>query len=215
MALKKDPLNVIITGVGGQGNVLASQILASAGIKEGLYVTVGETYGASQRGGPVMSHVRFSAVAQCGPLISEGQADIVVGMEPVEALRVVTDYGNPTTRVIVSPRPIYPIWVLAGQATYPPLEEIVGKLKELVAKVEVVQLSKDGKAPLPMNILMLGALAGSGMVPIAVKSFEKVMREIFTPKDLERNLKAFHTGVSALKKKSAPAKSKASRKKSS
>ena len=78
MALDKDPLNLIITGVGGQGNVLASQIVASAGIKEGLFVTVGETYGASQRGGSVMSHVRFSATAQFGPLISEGQADIVV-----------------------------------------------------------------------------------------------------------------------------------------
>jgi indolepyruvate ferredoxin oxidoreductase beta subunit len=215
MALKKDPLNVIITGVGGQGNVLASQILASAGIKEGFYVTVGETYGASQRGGPVMSHVRFSAVAQCGPLISEGQADVVVGMEPVEALRVVTDYGNPVTRVIISPRPIYPIWVLAGQATYPPLEEIIGKLKELVAKVEVVRLSEDGKEPLPMNILMIGALAGSGLVPVAVKTFEEVMREIFAPKDLERNLKAFRAGIEALKKTSAPAKSKAKRKKSS
>jgi len=157
--------------------------------------------------------VRLSAVAQCGPLISEGRADIVVGMEPVEALRVVTDYGNPETRVIVSPRPIYPIWVLAGQATYPPLEEIIGKLKELVAKVEVVQLSQDGKAPLPMNMLMIGALAGSGMVPIAVKSFEEVMKEIFAPKDLELNLKAFRTGVSALKKASASAKSKARRKK--
>ena len=212
MALKKDPLNIIITGVGGQGNVLASQILASAGIKEGLYVTVGETYGASQRGGPVMSHVRFSAVAQCGPLISEGQADVVVGMEPVEALRVVTDFGNPKTRVIVSPRPIYPIWVLAGQATYPPLEEIIGKLQELVAKVEVVRLSEDGKEPLPMNILMMGALAGSGLVPVAVKTFEEVMKEIFAPKDLERNLKAFHTGVNALKKANTAAKSKAKRK---
>lgn len=213
MALKKDPLNVIITGVGGQGNVLASQILASAGIKEGFYVTVGETYGASQRGGPVMSHVRFSAVAQCGPLISEGQADVVVGMEPVEALRVVTDFGNPKTRVIVSPRPIYPIWVLSGQATYPPLEEIIGKLQELVAKVEVVRLSEDGKEPLPMNILMMGALAGSGLVPVAVKTFAEVMREIFAPKDLERNLKAFRVGVNALKKAGTLAKSR--RKKSS
>jgi indolepyruvate ferredoxin oxidoreductase beta subunit len=213
MALKKDPLNIIITGVGGQGNVLASQILASAGIKEDLYVTVGETYGASQRGGPVMSHVRFSDIAQCGPLISEGQADVVVGMEPVEALRVVTDYGNPKTKVIVSPRPIYPIWVLAGQATYPPLEEIIGKLKELVAKVEVIRLSEDGKAPLPMNILMIGALAGSGMVPVAVKSFEQVMEEIFAAKDLERNLRAFRVGVNSLKRAGTSAKSKAKRKK--
>ena len=103
--------------------------------------------------------------------------------------------------------------MLAGQATYPPLEEIIGKLKELVAKVEVVRLSEDGKATLPMNILMIGALAGSGMVPVAVKSFEQVMKEIFAAKDLERNLKAFRVGVNSLKRAGTSAKSKAKRKK--
>ena len=138
MTLEKDPLNLIIAGVGGQGNILASQIVATAGTKEWLYVTVSETYGASQRGGPVMSHVRFSAKAQCGPLIPEGEADIIVGLEPIEALRIIADYGNPNTRVIVSPRPIYPIWVLSGQATYPPVDEIIGKLEELADRVQVV-----------------------------------------------------------------------------
>jgi indolepyruvate ferredoxin oxidoreductase beta subunit len=137
MALDKDPTNLIITGVGGQGNVLASQIVASAGIREGLFVTVGETYGASQRGGPVMSHVRFSEKAQCSPLISEGQADVVVGMEPVEALRVMAEFGSPDTRVILSPRPIFPPWVLAGLATYPPIQEILSKLGELSRSVNV------------------------------------------------------------------------------
>jgi indolepyruvate ferredoxin oxidoreductase beta subunit len=198
MALEKDPLNLIITGVGGQGNVLASQIVASAGIKEGLYVTVGETYGASQRGGPVMSHVRFSSQAQCGPLISEGQADIVVGMEPVEALRVVAEFANPKTRVIVNPRPIYPIWVLAGQAKYPPVEEVLGKLEELVDRVEVVRVSDDGETPLPANVLMMGALAASGMVPMAIASFEEAMREILAPKDVELNLHAFRRGMEAM-----------------
>ncbi|KPJ53833.1 MAG: hypothetical protein AMJ37_01110 [Dehalococcoidia bacterium DG_18] len=198
MALEKDPLNLIIAGVGGQGNVLASQIVASAGIKEGLYVTVGETYGASQRGGPVMSHVRFSAQAQCSPLIPEGQADIVVGMEPVEALRIVAEFGNPKTRVIVNPRPIYPIWVLAGQAKYPPVEEVLGKLEELVDRVEVVRVSEDGETPLPANVLMMGALAASGMVPMAIASFEEAMKEILAPKDVELNLHAFRKGVEAM-----------------
>lgn len=199
MALEKDPVNVIITGVGGQGNVLASHILASAGIKEELYVTVGETYGASQRGGPVMSHVRFSSKTQCGPLIPEGQADIVVGLEPVEALRVITEFGNPGTRVIVSPRPIYPIWVLSGQAKYPPVEEVLQRIGELVESVKVVKSSEDGEAALPANVLMVGALAGSGMVPIGLASFEEAMREILAPKDLELNLQAFRKGVEAMK----------------
>jgi len=200
MALEKDPLNLIITGVGGQGNVLASQIVASAGIKEGLYVTVGETYGASQRGGPVMSHVRFSLQAQCGSLISEGQADIVVGLEPVEALRVVAEFGNPKTRVIVNPRPIYPIWVLSGQAKYPPVEEVLEKLEELVDRVAVVRVTEDGETPTAVNVLMMGALAASGLLPIPIESFEEAMREILAPKDVELNLQAFRKGVEAIRK---------------
>jgi indolepyruvate ferredoxin oxidoreductase beta subunit len=198
MALDKDPVNLIITGVGGQGNVLASQIVASAGIKEGLFVTVGETYGASQRGGSVMSHVRFSAKTQCGPLISEGQADIVVGMEPVETLRVMAEFGNPQTKVILSPRPIYPPWVLAGQATYPPIEEILQKLGDLAEKVDVVRTGDDGGKPAPANILMMGALAASGLLPISIESYEEAMREIMAPKDLETNLEAFGKGVQAV-----------------
>jgi len=210
MTLEKDPLNLIITGVGGQGNILASQIVASAGIKEGLYVTVGETYGASQRGGAVMSHVRFSYIAQCGPLIPEGQADIVVGLEPVETLRIIADFGNPKTRVIVSTRPIYPVWVLSGQATYPPVEEVLGKLGELVGRVDVVKVDGDGGTPVAINVLMVGALAGSGMVPIRIGAFEETMREILAAKDLELNLQAFRKGVEAIKKarKSTTAKTR-------
>jgi indolepyruvate ferredoxin oxidoreductase beta subunit len=195
MTLEKDPLNLIIAGVGGQGNILASQIVATAGIKEGLYVTVGETYGASQRGGPVMSHIRFSAKAQCGPLIPEGEADIIVGLEPIEALRIIADYGNPRTRVIVSPRPIYPIWVLSGQAKYPPVEEVVQKLKEFVSEVKVVKAIEEGETGLAANVVMVGALAGSGMVPIEMKNFEESIREIMSPKDVDLNLQAFKKGV--------------------
>ena len=195
MTLEKDPLNLIIAGVGGQGNILASQIVATAGMKEGLYVTVGETYGASQRGGPVMSHIRFSARAQCGPLIPEGEADIIVGLEPIEALRIIGDFGNPKTRVIVSPSPIYPIWVLSGQAKYPPVEEVLQKLGELVAEVRVVKAIQEGETGLAANVVIVGALAGSGMLPIAVKYFEESIKEIVAPKDLDLNLQAFRKGV--------------------
>ncbi len=209
MTLEKDPLNLIIAGVGGQGNILASQIVATAGIKEGLYVTVGETYGASQRGGPVMSHVRFSAKAQCGPLIPEGEADIIVGLEPIEALRIIADYGSPRTRVIVSPRPIYPIWVLSGQAKYPPVEEVMQKLGELVAEVRVVKAIEEGETGLAANVVMVGALAGSGMVPIEMKNFEESIREIMSPRDVDLNLRAFEKGVELIKGKARiPALSK-------
>ncbi|MCP4683562.1 MAG: indolepyruvate ferredoxin oxidoreductase, partial [Desulfobacterales bacterium] len=135
MKIEKDPLNLIIAGVGGQGNVLASHIIAYAGIQDGFFVTVGETYGASQRGGSVMSHVRLSSITQRGPLVPEGQADVIMGLEPAETLRVIADFGNPNTRVIMNPRPVYPIWVLSGLAEYPSVEDIINRLEKLAKGV--------------------------------------------------------------------------------
>src|SRR4030066_1423859 len=114
MLLSKDPFNVIIGGVGGQGNVLASQILGEMLIAKGYVITIGETYGASQRGGSVMSHIRVSRREQFSPLIPEGKCDLVVGLEPVEALRVLAQYGNPGVLMLINTRPIYPIDVIAG-----------------------------------------------------------------------------------------------------
>jgi len=92
--MDKDPFNLIITGVGGQGNVLASQILGRVLLKNGYSVTVGETYGLSQRGGAVLSHIRVSRTMTLGPLIPMGMAHAVVALEPAEALRVLPDYGK-------------------------------------------------------------------------------------------------------------------------
>jgi len=82
MALAKDPFNVIIGGVGGQGNVLASQILGQMLVTRGYVITIGETYGASQRGGAVMSHLRLSEKHQLSPLIPEGRCDLLVSLDP-------------------------------------------------------------------------------------------------------------------------------------
>jgi len=201
MTLTRDPLNLIIAGVGGQGNVLASHILASTGIREGYYVTVSETYGASQRGGAVMSHVRFSLEAQCGPLIPEGRADIIVGMEPAETLRVLADFGHPHTGIIVSPRPVYPVMVLSGQAAYPPVEEILGNIAELAGRVEIVKTAEASDTARVANVLLLGALAGSGMVPVSAGSFEEAIREIVPAKVLKVNLQAFRKGLETIQPK--------------
>jgi indolepyruvate ferredoxin oxidoreductase beta subunit len=151
-----------------------------------------------------MSHIRFSARAQCGPLIPEGEADIIVGLEPIEALRIIADFGNPGTRVIVSPRPIYPIWVLSGQAKYPPVEEVLQQLRELVTEVRVVKAIQEGETGLAANVVMVGALAGSGMLPIPVKYFEESIKEIVAPKDLDLNLRAFRKGAELARGKPRP-----------
>jgi len=203
MRMKKNPLNIIITGVGGQGNVLASQIIASAAVQDGLYVSVGETYGATQRGGAVMSHVRLSEETQYGPLMPKGKARIILGFEPVESLRTIGDFGNKTTKVIVNPRPIYPIDVLSGASKYPALEDVLKAIKELVYSVHVVEateLAKKAGDPVMQNVVMVGCLAGSGFTPVKVETLREVIKETFAKRRPEANLKAFKLGVKEIKR---------------
>lgn len=203
MTLEKEgPLNIIITGVGGQGNVVASQIFASGAARDGWYVSVGETYGATQRGGAVMSHVRLSEEAQYGPLTPEGRAHIILGLEPVECLRTVGSFGNEKTKVIVNPRPVYPIDVLSGASKYPEVEQVLKAIRELVYSVTVVEateLAKKAGDPVMQNIVMIGCLAGSEFTPVKIETLKEVINMIFVEKRPVANLKAFELGVKAIR----------------
>jgi indolepyruvate ferredoxin oxidoreductase beta subunit len=86
-----DPLNIVVCGVGGQGNILVARLAGRSLAKLGYIVTIGETYGASQRGGDVMSHIRLSVRRKYGPLIPHGGAHIVLGLEPLETVRILVD----------------------------------------------------------------------------------------------------------------------------
>ena len=203
MTLEKGLLNIIITGVGGQGNVVASQIFASAAVQNGFYVSVGETYGAAQRGGAVMSHVRLSRETQYGPLTPEGRAHVILGFEPVECLRTIGSFGNEKTKVIVNSRPVYPIDVLSGATKYPEVEEVLKAVKELVYSVQVVEateLAKKAGDPIMQNVVMVGCLAGSGFTPVKVETLREVIEEIFAKRRPEANLKAFELGVKEIKR---------------
>ncbi|MBC7105952.1 MAG: 2-oxoacid:acceptor oxidoreductase family protein, partial [Firmicutes bacterium] len=170
--------NLIITGVGGQGTVLASQVVAAAAVDSGLLVAVGETFGASQRGGSVMSHVRISRDRRYGPLIPRGRATIVVGFEPLETLRVLLNYGNPSTRVIMNLRPNYPPGVLTGSNVYPDpgtLEEAVRRISAGLLAFNATELAIRAGSPVTANLVMTGALAGSELLPIAVTAYERVI----------------------------------------
>jgi len=199
----EEPLNIIITGVGGQGNVIASQILGVAAVEDGLYVTIGETYGAAQRGGAVMSHVRLSKQNQYGSLIPQGRTHIILGFEPIECLRTLSSFGNKKTKVIVNPRPIYPIDVRAGLAKYPALDDILRVIKGLVSSLHVIEateLAKEAGDPIMQNVVMVGCLAGSGLTPVKIEAFEEVINMVFAGKSPEANLKAFKSGVKAIRK---------------
>ena len=195
--LVKDPFNLIITGVGGQGNVVMSLIIGSALIREGYRVTIGETYGLSQRGGPVMSHVRISEETQYDSFIPDGHADIILALEPAEAMRMLGRFGNPAVITIVNPRPIYSIDVLSGEAEYPVLDELMEAIKGLSAKTWVVDATDEAQKlgnPLLANVVLIGALIGSGVFPLGSKSIEPVLRETF-PKAAESNIVAFSKGM--------------------
>jgi indolepyruvate ferredoxin oxidoreductase beta subunit len=197
MFLSKDPFNVIIGGVGGQGNVLASQILGEMLVSQGYVITIGETYGASQRGGAVMSHLRISTKDQFSPVIPEGQCDLLVSLEPVEGLRILDTYGNPRVMTLLNTRPIHPIDVISGNTIYPEVSKVISKIKELSRRVwtlNATEIALEMGDPIFSNIVMLGALCAIGVLPINRQGFESIIRDLLPSRLLEENLKAFDKG---------------------
>ncbi len=205
MSSKKEPYNLIITGVGGQGNVLSSQLIGQALVGSGYFVTIGETYGASQRGGSVMSHIRISSQKQLSPLIPKGKADIVVGLEPVETIRVLTVYGNPKTVVISNTRPIYPVDVTSGNEKYPESEEIQRALEDLSQRVYYIPATEKAMemgSPILGNMIMVGALLELNLLPLSPALFRETLSKNFTSRRLETNLKALEEGKRIIHSKS-------------
>lgn len=190
-------LNLIITGVGGQGNVLASQIVGRAAVRKGFKVTIGETFGLSQRGGPVMSHIRLSENKNHGPIIPPNKADFIVGLEPMETLRIIPEYGNDKTVFLVNSRPIYPLNVIAGDVEYPDPEwirEVIskagGQLYWLEATREAVELG----GPIMLNMIMLGALCSLADFPIDNEDIKGLIKNLFKDSRLELNYRALDMG---------------------
>jgi indolepyruvate ferredoxin oxidoreductase beta subunit len=195
--LAKDPLNVIMAGVGGQGNVMASRVLANMLSVKGYRVTIGETFGMSQRGGSVMSHLRVSETSAWSPQIPKGRADVLIALEPIEAVRVMRVYGNTGVKVLVNTRAIHPVGVIAGDFEYPSLESIEKGLKELTPHVWVMDATEEAMKlgnPILSNIIMIGAVSGLNLLPIGMAEFKSVIRDFFPQKLLEVNRRAFEIG---------------------
>lgn len=191
------PLNLIIAGVGGQGNVLASQVVGRVGTENGLNVTIGETFGLSQRGGPVMSHVRLSEKTHCAPLIPPNKAHIIIGLEPLEALRIAHDFAGPETIFIVNSRPIFPLNVIAGDVAYPSPEAIRSGLTEFGAGLYWLDASDAAIRlgnPIFMNMIMLGALCRLDEFPFEVDHIRQTLSTMLPPSKLDINVKALKIG---------------------
>jgi indolepyruvate ferredoxin oxidoreductase, beta subunit len=201
MALAKDPFNVIIGGVGGQGNVLASQILGQMLVTRGYVITIGETYGASQRGGAVMSHLRLSEKDQFSPLIPEGRCDLLVSLEPVEALRILEPYGHPGVMALINTRPIFPMDVISGNAAYPEISKVIQKIQTLSRitwSINATEIALQMGDPIFSNMAMLGALSATNALPVDRQGFEETIKELLPLQKLSDNLKAFDHGSKAV-----------------
>jgi indolepyruvate ferredoxin oxidoreductase beta subunit len=197
-SLPYDPYNIIITGVGGQGNVMASRVVGNMLSRQGLQVTIGETFGASQRGGSVMSHLRISADATWSPQIPKGRCHLVISLEPTETMRVLAGYGNPDVKVLCNTRPIHAIGVISGDQKYPPIDDIKSWVSELSGScwfLEATEKAMELGNPILGNIMMIGAAAGIGVLPLDRENFESVISDTIPADKLEINLKAYDLGT--------------------
>ncbi len=190
--------NVLITGVGGQGVILMSELLGNAAVKDGLRVRGSEVLGMAVRGGSVTSMIRLGDEVY-GPLIPMGKADVLVGMEPSEALRNITSLSK-SSSAIVNIRKVVPNTVFIGKSSYPSLEEILEKLRGVagrVAALDAAQIAEEAGNPLTANIVLLGALFGTGKVPIKVETIKEQIHARFPAKVAPVNIKAFDLGYEA------------------
>ncbi len=196
--LPYDPYNVIITGVGGQGNVMASRVVGNMLSRQGLQVTIGETFGASQRGGSVMSHLRVSTGSSWSPQIPRGRCHLVISLEPTEAIRVLANYGNPNVKVLCNTRPIHAIGVISGDQQYPPIDDIrswVAELSQTSWFLAATEKALELGNPIFGNIMMIGAAAAIGVLPLHRKDFEAVISETMSTDKQELNLRAYDMGA--------------------
>lgn len=200
--VSSEPYNLIITGVGGQGNVLASRIVGDMLSRLGLHVTIGETFGASQRGGSVMSHLRVSYESAYSPQIPKGRAHMIVALEPTEALRVLKEYGNPEVKVLCNMRPIRSIGVICGEQTYPAMEDLVRWVRDLSRDAWFIDATEEALKlgnPILGNVVCVGALAATAVLPLERGCFETVLADRMPPDRVALNLTAFDTGAAMVR----------------
>ena len=198
MGQRKAVTSIIITGVGGQGNVLAASLLASVALAEGYEVTVGDVYGLTQRGGSVASHVRWTEGPPLPPLVPRHGLDILLAFEPLEALRVLTQFGREDMRSIVNVTPIVPIGVQTGRFQYPEISRLGDVLRALTGTLRLVDATavarRLGNIQV-LNMVMLGALFASGFINLRDEVFERTIVSTTPQKHLPINQSAFRAGM--------------------
>lgn len=185
-----DRLNLLIVGVGGQGTLLASRILGTVALKMNFDVKVSEVHGMSQRGGSVVTYVKFGEKVY-SPLIEKGEADLIIAFEELEALRWI-DYLTKDGKMIINEQEINPMPVIIGKAKYP--ENIIAVLeaKHNIFSLDALKIARECGTIKAVNIVLLGVMAK--LTGIDKQIFLDAIHEVVPAKVLEVNVKAFEEG---------------------
>ncbi len=187
--------NIMIVGVGGQGSLLASKLLGHLLLAEGYDVKVSEVHGMSQRGGSVVTYVRFGEKVY-SPVIDKGQADFIVSFEEMEAARYI-EYLKIGGRVVVNTQQIDPMPVITGVADYP--QDLIERMKAagaIVDAMDCLTLAGQAGSAKAVNIVLMGRL--SRYFDIPAEKWHQAIRECVPEKFIELNLKAFELGRGAV-----------------
>lgn len=183
--------SIVIVGVGGQGTLLASRLLGNVLLSRGYDVKVSEVHGMSQRGGAVVTYVKYGEKV-ASPVIRLGEADIILAFETLEAARWI-DFLKPEGKMVVNTQQIDPMPVVTGKAIYP--EGVLEKLRAAgadVTEIDALPLAEQAGSTKAVNVVLIGAMASRMDFPIEV--WHTAIKETVPPKFVEMNLKAFALG---------------------
>jgi indolepyruvate ferredoxin oxidoreductase beta subunit len=183
--------DIVLAGVGGQGVLSLSSIIAAGAMDAGLIVKQSEVHGMAQRGGAVTAHLRLSDRRIASDLVPLGRAALVLSLEPLESLRYL-QYLSPAGTVVTATQPV------ANVSDYPPLEELLGSIRSLPRAflIDATAIAKRAGLAQATNMVMAGAAAR--WLPLPASALERCIERRFAPKGpavVERNLTAFHAGM--------------------
>ena len=191
---------LIIVAVGGQGNLLASKVLGEAALLADIPVRMSEIHGMAQRGGVVESAVVFGDADST--IISDAEADVLLGFEPSETLRALNKC-NAETVVITNTAPLPPFTVAIGKGTYPDIQELQELIRNKTARLiafDAQTLAKQAGNIMSLNMVLLGSLIQTGIMPVSADDVKEAIRTSTKKAFVDINIKAFELGFEAAAK---------------
>lgn len=192
-------MRILFTGVGGQGILLASRLLGEAALTAGIPVRASEVHGMAQRGGIVESTVMLGGIES--PIISEGEADLLVGFEPLETLRALR-FCSTDTVIVSNTAPIIPFTVTTGGAGYPDIQRWMDFLRSTYRNLiayDAEAVAREAGSPKAVNVVLLGTLCATGLLPLRPEAIRETIRSRVKSKLVDVNIRAFDLGLAQVR----------------